>query len=235
MFRVRGICVLHDLAWLNIVLSGGLAVWALVDLRHRPPPMTVMRWVWPLTFVWGGLFALAMYLGFGRNAPSGSTSQQHHHPHHSRRPFWQSVALGASHCGAGCSLADLLVEGCLFLFGVQWVLWGHAVFGAWVIDFAAALLIGVIFQYVALAPMRDGPRARVWLLAFQSDVLSLTAWQVGMYGWMALCIFVFFGAPAMRPDHAVFWFMMQVAMLCGFAVAYPVNWLLIRAGVKEAM
>ena len=25
-----------------------------------------------------------------------------------------------------------------------------------------------------------------------------------------------------------FWFMMQIAMLCGFATAYPVNWWLIR-------
>jgi hypothetical protein len=32
-----------------------------------------------------------------------------------------------------------------------------------------------------------------------------------------------------------FWFMMQIAMLAGFAVSYPVNWWLIRAGLKEVM
>jgi hypothetical protein len=32
-----------------------------------------------------------------------------------------------------------------------------------------------------------------------------------------------------------FWFVMQIAMLCGFVTAYPVNWILIRVGVKEAM
>lgn len=32
-----------------------------------------------------------------------------------------------------------------------------------------------------------------------------------------------------------FWFMMQIAMLCGFATAYPVNRWLIVAGVKEEM
>ncbi len=32
-----------------------------------------------------------------------------------------------------------------------------------------------------------------------------------------------------------FWFAMQAAMLAGFCTAYPVNWLLIRAGVKEKM
>jgi hypothetical protein len=33
----------------------------------------------------------------------------------------------------------------------------------------------------------------------------------------------------------VFWFMTQIAMVCGFATAYPVNWLLLRRGIKEAM
>ncbi len=32
-----------------------------------------------------------------------------------------------------------------------------------------------------------------------------------------------------------FWFMMQIAMLCGFLTAYPVNWWLISAGLKERM
>jgi hypothetical protein len=32
-----------------------------------------------------------------------------------------------------------------------------------------------------------------------------------------------------------FWFMMQIAMLCGFATSYPVNWWLIKAGLKEKM
>ena len=32
-----------------------------------------------------------------------------------------------------------------------------------------------------------------------------------------------------------FWFLMQIAMLGGFVTAYPVNWWLIRAGLKEKM
>jgi hypothetical protein len=29
--------------------------------------------------------------------------------------------------------------------------------------------------------------------------------------------------------------MMQIAMLCGFVTSYPVNWWLLRAGLKEKM
>ena len=58
---------------------------------------------------------------------------------------------------------------------------------------------------------------------------------VGMYGGMALAHFAIFGRglPKTRP---VFWVMMQIGMLLGFATAYPVNWFLpSRRGVKEAM
>ena len=59
-----------------------------------------------------------------------------------------------------------------------------------------------------------------------------------MYGFMALTHFLLFGrllGVALRPDSVEFWFMMQLTMLCGLVTAYPVNWLLLRRGIKEAM
>lgn len=226
--------MLEVVAISNLALSAVLACWAALDVNRRPPPMAVMKWVWPLTFLWGGLFALVLYLWFGR-APLPDGAAGHDHMQHGQRPMWQSVVLGATHCGAGCSLADLLVEGGTPLLGVQLVVAGQRVFGTWIVDYVVALATGVIFQYAAQAPMSDAPRSRVWWQSFRSDVLSLTFWQIGMYGWMGLCIFVLFDPATMESDHWVFWLMMQVAMLCGFVTALPVNWLLIRAGVKEAM
>ena len=59
-----------------------------------------------------------------------------------------------------------------------------------------------------------------------------------MYGFMAFSqLYVFahvFGTRA-EVDTPEFWFAMQLAMLAGFATAYPVNWWLIRAGIKEEM
>jgi len=70
--------------------------------------------------------------------------------------------------------------------------------------------------------------------ALKADTLSLTAWQVGMYGWMAVATLVIFGREISKASP-VFWFMMQIAMFFGFATSYPVNWLLLKRGVKEAM
>lgn len=52
--------MLKAIAIANIALSVVLALWALIDVNRRPPPMRIMRWVWPLTFLWGGFFALAI-------------------------------------------------------------------------------------------------------------------------------------------------------------------------------
>lgn len=230
--------MLRDVAIANVLLSIVLALWSVLDVNRRPPAMSIMKWVWPFTFLWGGLLALVMYLWFGRSplvTHPPEHDQMHHHGHGHQRKFWHSVSLGATHCGAGCTLADLLTESAMYLFGINFVVSGHAVFGNWIVDYIMALIIGVIFQYGAQAPMSNAPRSTVWWQSFKSDVLSLTSWQIGMYGWMAICIFVLFSHSVMRPDHWTFWWMMQIAMLCGFLTAFPTNWALIKVGIKEAM
>ncbi|MHB1787390.1 MAG: DUF4396 domain-containing protein [Acidimicrobiales bacterium] len=51
----------------------------------------------------------------------------------------------------------------------------------------------------------------------------------------ALMQFVFFPNPHLRPDHAAYWFLMQIGMIIGFFTAWPANVWLIRRGIKEAM
>lgn len=51
---------------------------------------------------------------------------------------------------------------------------------------------------------------------------------------MALVTFGLFGRE-IPPTSPVFWFMMQIGMMAGFLLSYPVNWWLVRSGVKERM
>jgi hypothetical protein len=55
-----------------------------------------------------------------------------------------------------------------------------------------------------------------------------------MYGWMAICDFIIFGH-FLKASTPVFWMMMQIGMVACLFTAYPVNWWLIRRGVKEAI
>ncbi|WP_230319515.1 DUF4396 domain-containing protein [Alistipes onderdonkii] len=150
------------------------------------------------------------------------------------RPRWQSVVLSTLHCGAGCTLADIVGE--WFLFFVPVAIGGSILAGTWVVDYLLALAFGIGFQYAAIRGMeRTLPRGEAIRRAAKADILSLTAWQAGMYGWMAVAIFALNDGEAMPRTSFVFWFSMQVAMACGFLVALPVNILLIRAGIKKGM
>lgn len=73
------------------------------------------------------------------------------------------------------------------------------------------------------------------IAAVKADTLSLTAFEVGMFGWMALVYFVLFPGGRLHPDDAVFWFMMQIGMMLGFLTAFPVNGWLLSQGIKEPM
>src|SRR5579885_663307 len=86
--------------------------------------------------------------------------------------------------------------------------------------------------------MRGLSFGRGLIAAVEAYSLSLTAWPIGMYGFLALAYFVVF-RDALRTGLEVnsveFWLMMQIGMICGCASSYPVNGWLIRRGIKEKM
>ena len=82
--------------------------------------------------------------------------------------------------------------------------------------------------------MQHLPPGQGLLAALKADTLSLMAWQIGMYGWMAIVTFWLFGHE-LRKGNPVFWFMMQIGMLAGFLTSYPINWWLVRRHIKEKM
>lgn len=154
-------------------------------------------------------------------------------PAEGKRSAWQRTALSTLHCGAGCTLADLIGECFAWLVPVS--LGGSLLAGSWALDYALALIIGIGFQYAAIREMEPvGVRAALGRAA-KADVLSLTAWQTGMYGWMALAHFALFADHPLPRASWTFWLMMQIAMGWGFAFSYPVNAWLIRHGIKKGM
>lgn len=223
------------LSWMSIALGVLSAAWIAADLNRRPAHMGVMNLVWPLCGLFGSLPLLWFYRRYG-----------HSHAGEGRQeiPFSVSVAKGTLHCGAGCTLGDLIAEsfahvvpGILVWFGLHSLL-EEQIFAAWVLDYVFAFAIGIGFQYFAIVPMRGLGPVKGLTAALKADTASLTSWQIGMYGLMAIAQFIIFrllfdvSVGAARPE---FWFAMQIAMMAGFTTAYPVNWWLIRADIKEKM
>jgi hypothetical protein len=228
---------LYTLAIVSLALACVAALIVIFDeLVGHPQQMWIMNIVWPVTMLWAGPLGFLAYFTVGRMSTRRaveSAKARGDTPPSKRRPFWQSVAVGATHCGAGCSLADLVVEWAVLAFPLS--LFGSDVAGAWAIDYVAAFALGIAFQYFTIAPMRGASLGEGLLAAVKADTLSLSAWQLGMYGWMALALFVFFSRAALPKTEPTFWFMMQIAMAAGFLTSYPVNWWLLRRGLKEVM
>jgi hypothetical protein len=150
------------------------------------------------------------------------------------KPYWATMATEVSHCGSGCVLGDVISE--FVIFALALTIAGTALWAEYIGDYTLALVLGIMFQYFAIAPMRglgvkDGLRA-----AAKADVISLTAFEVGLFGWMAVMTFVLFPAPHhLMPDRAAFWLLMQIGMIIGFATSWPANVWLVKRGIKVPM
>jgi hypothetical protein len=248
-------------AWVSIGVAIVCALVIGVDEARHPQAMGVMNVVWPVTALYFSVFAVWAYFALGRKRtraamhqhpanpmsqkrdPSAGSGQAMGHPGSAgmemdgdagAKPTLAQVAVGTSHCGAGCVIADVACEFWIAAAGIT--LLGSALWAGFAIDFVAAWALGIVFQYWAIKPMREGISVGAAVVAaIKADTLSIVAFQVGMYAWMALMYFKLFRAPHLTAFDPRYWLMMQVAMVCGFATSLPMNRVLIGMGLKEAM
>lgn len=200
---------------LAILCALGVAadIWLLGHRQH----MGIMEAVWPLTLLYWGPLGLPFYFAIGR-------SMKHD------RPMWQATFNGASHCGAGCALGDFIGDWIAFAAG--FALFGSELGGKYLLAFVLAYLFGIVFQYFSVAPMKGLGLREGLVAAVRIDTISLLAYEVGMFAWMGVRAWLY---PHLMPTAWAYWFLMQIAMVVGFATTYPVNWWLIARGIKEKM
>jgi hypothetical protein len=211
-------------AWTYLALCFACAAVIAYDIavNRRRQPMAVMNLVYPITALYLGPFALAFYWRWARTGAGRS------------RPGWVTMAIEVSHCGSGCALGDVISEWVIYALALT--IAGQTLFAEYTGDYALALGFGIVFQYFAIAPMRglglrDGLKA-----AAKADFISLTCFELGLFGWMALMAHVFFPAPRpLMTNSAAFWFLMQVGMAVGFVTSWPANVWLVRRGINVPM
>lgn len=210
-------------AWLQalaiVSLAGGFicAAAIVIDLLRRPQPMWIMNLVWPITGLYFGPVAVWWYWKLG----------------HRKRAFWQTVVVEATHCGAGCTLGDVIAEFVIYGAGIS-IVAGSPLLTNYAGDFALAYVFGIAFQYFAIAPMRGLSFLPGLWAAIQADSLSLTAFEIGLFAWMWVMTQLPFHH-ALTPFQPAYWFLMQIGMMIGFATSYPANWFLVVKGIKEPM
>ena len=221
---------LNGIAWFSLIAALFCTAVIAIDVLRNPQKMAIMNWVWPITALYAGPLGLWAYWRLGRPATRIAISQNGGKA--PAQPFWASVLVGTTHCGAGCTLGDIIAE--FTIFFASWSVAGSVLWAEFIGDYALAYALGVVFQFFAIAPMRGLSLGPGIVAAIKADTLSLTAFEIGLFGFMAVVYFGLFH-PHLTPDRATYWFMMQLGMLIGFGTSYPMNWWLIRRGIKEAM
>ncbi|HEX4230329.1 MAG TPA: DUF4396 domain-containing protein [Bryobacteraceae bacterium] len=209
--------MLHLVSVWFLALSGMSAVAIAIDLRSHPQKMAIMNVVWPITALYFGPLTFWSYYSFGR----GSND----------KAYWQKVWTGVTHCGAGCTLGDVIAEWSVFLGGLT--LFGSRLLSDYFFDFCAAYVLGIAFQYFSIAPMRNISGWPAIKAALKADTVSLIAFEVGLFAFMYWMDRHFH--PHLKPTQPEYWFLMQMGMIIGFFTSFPANWWLIRKGWKEAM
>jgi hypothetical protein len=236
---------LTNIASASVILGIVSLIIVATDVMIHPQKMWIMNIVYPVTALYSGPIGLFFYYKIARNKsvkrminmdmPEHDHKTMHddkNESQHSKQISWKSVVKGTLHCGSGCTLGDIIAETLLLYSAINIV--KNKLINGWIIDYILAFVIGIIFQYSAIKPMKHLSARKALTAALKADAFSLTSWQVGMYGGMAIADFLIF-RNRLQANSPIFWFVMQAAMLLGFVTAYPVNWWLIKKGVKEAM
>lgn len=243
------------IAYLYLGIGFASSAYIIYDIttRRHYQMMSIMNVVWPITAWYLGPLALWTYWHIGHlntknQGDNAITSRKQHHtrrsPSYDRhiitthknkdgkgKPFWESIFVSATHCGAGCTLGDIVSEWGVFITGLT--IAGITLFASYIFDFTLAWILGVVFQYLAIVQMRQTSFGKAIKEAIKADTLSLVTFEIGLFDWMAFVVFVL--TRNLYPISPVFWFMMQIGMILGFFTSYPANWWLVKKGIKQGM
>lgn len=201
-------------------------------LMGRYQKMTIMNVVWPITGLYLGPFSLYYYFKKKRAKKHAPAHKKTHTKHvHRKKITLDDVFMSSLHCGAGCVAGDIVAELIIFFVGIT--LFGATIWASLFFDYGLALVFGLVFQFFTIKAIKKRlSNFTIIKDAFKADILSITTFEIGLFGWMIASFFIF--SPELMANQVIFWFMMQVGMILGLLTTMPMNYLLIKWGIKSS-
>ncbi len=200
-------------------LTGLSLVFVTVDIP-KTPESTVLKWAFVILTAFTGPIGAALYV-FGCRAPLKT-------PHAEFvSATWRQVLGSTMHCAAGDGIG--IVVGAVIGAFMQLGVWGD-----FLLEYALGFGFGwAFFQAFAMRDMVGGSYLRSLKETFVPELLSMNVLMAGMVVVMKTLMPAIQGAD--DPLRLAFWFVMSMAMLAGFLLAYPVNWWLVVNNLKHGM
>src|SRR5882724_8843757 len=202
------------LAWLVFALA--LTAYVAWDQFRGDPEPTVMKWGFVLVTLYMGPIGLLMYV-LADKEPRPGTHEE----------FTSSLAkqgIGSTiHCVAGDATGIILAAVVTISLGLP--MWLDLI-----VEYLTGFAFGLfIFQSLFMMRIMGGSYWENIRRTFLPELISMNTMMAGMAPVMS---FLMMGSDmrAMQPWQPLFWFVMSLGVIVGFAAAYPANVWMVAKG-----
>ncbi|WP_458761194.1 DUF4396 domain-containing protein [Afipia sp. TerB] len=203
------------------VLAIASTAYVAFDQFNGNPEPTVMKWGFILVTLYMGPFGLLLYVLADKEPRPGE---------HERftSPLWKQGIGSTIHCVAGDATGIILAAAVTALMGLpMWI--------DLIVEYVAGFSFGLfIFQSLFMKKMMGGTYWENVRKSFMPEFISMNAMMAGMAPTMSL-LMMGRDMRAMDPLELVFWGVMSLGVMVGFATAYPFNVWMVKKKIKHGL
>src|SRR5882672_5834715 len=193
---------------------------AVDQFRNNPEP-TVMRWGFILVTLYMGPLGFLLYVLADKEPRPGEHETF-------TAPLWKQGVGSTIHCVAGDATGIILAAAITAALGLPMRI-------DLIVEYLAGFACGLfIFQSLFMKEMMGGSYWDNVRKTFLPELISMNAMMAGMAPVMS---FLMMGRDmrAMVPTELLFWGVMSLGVIAGFAVAYPVNVWMVKRRLKHGL
>lgn len=205
--------------WFALALASTLYV-GFDQYRNNPEPV-VMKWGFILVTLYMGPLGLLLYVLADKEPRPGEHELF-------TRPLWKQGVGSTIHCVAGDATGIILAAAVTAALGLpMWI--------DLIVEYLAGFAFGLfIFQSLFMKSMMGGTYWENVRKSFLPEFISMNFMMAGMAPVMS---FLMMGRDmrAMEPTELLFWGVMSIGVIAGFALAYPANVWLVARGLKHGL
>ena len=206
-------------AWLVVaILSAAYVAWD--QFRGNPEP-AVMKWGFVLVTLYMGPIGLLLYVMADKEPRPGEHEQF-------IQPLWKQGVGSTVHCVAGDATGIIVAAVVVAVLGLP--MWQDLL-----VEYVAGFAFGLfVFQALFMRRMMGGTYLQNLRRSFLPELISMNCMMAGMAPVM-VALMMGRDMRAMWPGEPLFWVVMSLGIVAGFAVAYPVNVWMVSRGMKHGL
>jgi FtsP/CotA-like multicopper oxidase with cupredoxin domain len=206
-------------AW--FILAGASALYVAIDQYRNNPEPVVMKWGFIMVTLYMGPLGLLLYVLADKEPRPGEHEEF-------IRPLWKQGVGSTIHCIAGDATGIILAAAITAVLGLpMWI--------DFIVEYIAGFSFGLfIFQSLFMKSMMGGSYWENVKKSFVPEFVSMNFMMAAMAPVMG---FLMMGRDmrAMDPAELVFWGVMSLGVMAGFAFAYPWNVWLVAHRLKHGL